>query len=161
MVSAKALITTLSLYSWRLGTGQIGIPYAVIEANIILPLVHLLQHAEFDIKKEAAWAISNATCGGSHDQIRFLASQGCIKPLCDLLICLDPRIVTVCLEGLENILKVGEADKEGGMNNGINLYAQTIDESDGLYKIENLQTRDNNEIHEKAVKILEILRRGG
>ncbi|CAL5399294.1 unnamed protein product [Camellia sinensis] len=128
---------------------------AVIEANIILPLVHLLQHAEFDIKKEAAWAISNATSGGSHDQIRFLANQGCIKPLCDLLICPDPRIVTVCLEGLENILKVGEADKEGGMNNGINLYAQTIDESDGLDKIENLQTHDNNEIYEKAVKILE------
>lgn len=44
---------------------------AVIEANIILPLVHLLQHAEFDIKKEAAWAISNATSGGSHEQIRY------------------------------------------------------------------------------------------
>ncbi|CAL5410873.1 unnamed protein product [Camellia sinensis] len=134
---------------------------AVIEANIILPLVHLLQHAEFEIKKEAAQAITNATFGGSHDQIRFLASQGCIKPLCDLLICPDPRIVAVCLKGLENILKVGEADKEGGMNNGINLYAQTIDESDGLDKIENLQTHDNNEIHEKAVKILEILHRGG
>ncbi|CAL5378544.1 unnamed protein product [Camellia sinensis] len=128
---------------------------AVIEANIILPLVHLLQHAEFDIKKEAAWAISNATSGGSHEQIRYLASQGCIKPLCDLLICPDPRIVTVCLEGLENILKVGESDKEAGMNDGINLYAQTIDECDGLDKIENLQTHDNNEIYEKAVKILE------
>ncbi|CAL5380436.1 unnamed protein product [Camellia sinensis] len=128
---------------------------AVIEANIILPLVHLLQHAEFDIKKEAAWAISNATSGGSHEQIRYLASQGCIKPLCDLLICPDPRIVTVCLEGLENILKVGESDKEAGMNGGINLYAQTIDECDGLDKIENLQTHDNNEIYEKAVKILE------
>lgn len=44
---------------------------AVIEANIILPLVHLLQNAEFDIKKEAAWAISNATSGGSHDQIQY------------------------------------------------------------------------------------------
>ncbi|KAK4339753.1 hypothetical protein RND71_041215 [Anisodus tanguticus] len=128
---------------------------AVIEANIILPLVHLLQNAEFDIKKEAAWAISNATSGGSNDQIRFLASQGCIKPLCDLLICPDPRIVTVCLEGLENILKVGEVDKEAGVNGGINLYAQMIDECDGLEKIENLQTHDNNEIYEKAVKILE------
>ncbi|KAJ8752420.1 hypothetical protein K2173_004056 [Erythroxylum novogranatense] len=128
---------------------------AVIEANIILPLVHLLQHAEFDIKKEAAWAISNATSGGSHEQIRFLVSQGCIKPLCDLLVCPDPRIVTVCLEGLENILKVGEADKEMGMNGGVNLYAQMIDECDGLDKIENLQTHDNNEIYEKAVKILE------
>lgn len=86
---------------------------------------------------------------------RFLVSQGCIKPLCDLLVCPDPRIVTVCLEGLENILKVGEADKEMGMNGGINLYAQMIDECDGLDKIENLQNHDNNEIYEKAVKILE------
>ncbi|XP_050224127.1 importin subunit alpha-4 [Mercurialis annua] len=128
---------------------------AVIEANIIPPLVHLLQHAEFDIKKEAAWAISNATSGGSHEQIQYLVNQGCVKPLCDLLICPDPRIVTVCLEGLENILKVGEADKEMGINDGVNLYAQMIDECEGLDKIENLQTHDNNEIYEKAVKILE------
>ena len=45
---------------------------AVIDANIISPLVHLLQHAEFDIKKEAAWAISNATSGGSSEQIQYV-----------------------------------------------------------------------------------------
>ncbi|XP_073272597.1 importin subunit alpha-4-like [Primulina huaijiensis] len=128
---------------------------AVIEANILLPLVQLLQHAEFEIKKEAAWAISNATSGGSYEQIRFLVSQGCIKPLCDLLICPDPRIITVCLEGLENILKVGETDKENGLNDGINIYAQMIDDCEGLDKIENLQSHDNTEIYEKAVKILE------
>lgn len=43
---------------------------AVIEANIIGPLVHLLQNAELEIKKEAAWAISNATLSGSHEQIK-------------------------------------------------------------------------------------------
>jgi hypothetical protein len=43
----------------------------VIEANIFGPLVNLLQNAEFDIKKEAAWAISNATSGGSHEQIKY------------------------------------------------------------------------------------------
>nr|GMD09347.1 importin subunit alpha-4 [Ipomoea batatas] len=128
---------------------------AVIDANIILPLVYVLQNAEFDIKKEAAWAISNATSGGSHEQIRFLVNQGCIKPLCDLLVCPDPRIITVCLEGLENILKVGEADKEMGLNDGINLYAQIIDECEGSDKLEHLQTHDNQEIYEKAVKILE------
>ncbi|PON69637.1 Importin subunit alpha [Parasponia andersonii] len=128
---------------------------AVIKANIILPLVHLLQHAEFDIKKEAAWAISNATSGGYHEQIQFLVSQGCIAPLCNLLNCPDARIVTVCLEGLENILKVGESDKEMGLNGGVNIYAQAIDDCDGLDKIENLQNHDNNEIYEKAMKILE------
>ena len=44
---------------------------AVIEAGEIAPLVHLLQTAEFDIKKEAAWAISNATSGGTHEQIKY------------------------------------------------------------------------------------------
>ncbi|KAF5755884.1 hypothetical protein HanXRQr2_Chr17g0808071 [Helianthus annuus] len=34
--------------------------------------------------------------------------QGCINPLCDLLVCLDPRIVIVSLEELENNLKVVE-----------------------------------------------------
>ncbi|CAN1219648.1 Importin subunit alpha-2 [Linum perenne] len=129
--------------------------FCVIEANIIGPLVHLLQNAEFDIKKEAAWAISNATSGGTHDQIKYLVSQGCIKPLCDLLICPDPRIVTVCLEGLENILKVGEADKNVGNTGGVNLYAQMIDDAEGLEKVENLQSHDNTEIYEKAVRILE------
>ncbi|KAJ8636347.1 hypothetical protein MRB53_010614 [Persea americana] len=108
---------------------------AVINAEIIAPLVHLLQTAEFDIKKEAAWAISNATSGGTHDQIKFLVSQGCIKPLCDLLVCPDPRIVTVCLEGLENILKVGEAEKNLGNTSDVNLYAQMIDEAEGKMRL--------------------------
>ncbi|XP_031103474.1 importin subunit alpha-2-like isoform X2 [Ipomoea triloba] len=129
---------------------------AVIEANIFGPLVNLLQNGEFDIKKEAAWAISNATSGGSHDQIKYLVSQGCIKPLCDLLACPDPRIVTVCLEGLENILKVGEAEKNMGRTGDVNLYAQVVEDVEGLEKIENLQSHDNHEIYEKVVKILEV-----
>lgn len=127
----------------------------VIEAGLIGPLVSLLQNAEFDIKKEAAWAISNATSGGTHEQIKYLVSQGCIKPLCDLLVCPDPRIITVCLEGLENILKVGEAEKAAGITEDVNVFAQNIEDAEGLEKIENLQSHDNNEIYEKAVKILE------
>lgn len=80
---------------------------AVMDASIIPPLVELLQNAEFDIKKEAAWAISNATSGGTPEQIKFLVDAGCIPPLCDLLTTFDPRVITVALEGLENILKVG------------------------------------------------------
>ena len=76
------------------------------------PLVDLLANAEFDIKKEAAWAISNATSGGTHMQIKYLVSMQCIKPLCDLINCSDARIVTVALEGLENILKVGQVESQ-------------------------------------------------
>lgn len=49
---------------------------AVFDANIIPLLIGLLTQAEFDIKKEAAWAISNATSGGTPEQIKFLVQQG-------------------------------------------------------------------------------------
>jgi len=125
---------------------------AVIEANIIPHLIILLGTAEFEIKKEAAWAISNATSGGSPEQIRYMVQQGCIKPLCDLLTASDARIVTVALEGLENILKVGEKDANNG---GQNQYATFIEEADGLDKIESLQRHNKRDIYDKAVKILE------
>lgn len=128
---------------------------AVMEANIIQPLAHLLGTAEFDIRKEAAWAISNATSGGTQEQIKFLVQAGCIKPLCDLLTCADVRIITVALEGLENILKVGEIEKNLGDLGAGNPYAALIDEAEGLDKIEELQNHNNEEIYEKAVNILE------
>ncbi|XP_042474616.1 importin subunit alpha-1b-like [Zingiber officinale] len=127
---------------------------AVIDANIIGPLVHLLRHAEFDIKKEAAWALSNATNRGSNLQIQYLVSQGCIEVLCNLLVCPDPQIVMVCLQGLDNILKAGAMEK--GLDKcGLNRYAQFIDECEGLEKIEDLQQHENSQIYAKAVRMLE------
>ena len=43
---------------------------AVIEAGIMQSLGRVLHNAEFEVKKEAAWGISNATSGGTHDQIK-------------------------------------------------------------------------------------------
>jgi hypothetical protein len=45
---------------------------AVIEAGLIAPLVNLLQNAEFDIQKEAGWALSNAASVGTHAQIKYV-----------------------------------------------------------------------------------------
>jgi len=128
---------------------------AVIEGNIIPPLVHLLQVAEFDIKKEAAWSISNATSGGSPEQIKYLVSQGCIKPLCDLLTCNDPRLVTVALEGIENVLKAGEHEAQAQGNGSTNPYTTFVDEAEGLDKLEQLQNHQNEDVYKKAVHILE------
>jgi hypothetical protein len=126
----------------------------VIEANIIPPLIHLLTHAEFDIKKEAAWAISNATSGGTPEQIEYLVSRGCIPPLCNLLTVQDNKIVTVALEGLENILKVGEAAmRERGLPE--NQCAQHVENAGGLDKIDALQQHEDVAIYEKSLKILE------
>jgi importin subunit alpha-1 len=126
---------------------------SVIDNNIIPPLVQLLVGAEFDIRKEAAWAISNATSGGTPAQIKFLVSQGCIRPLCDLLAVNDAKIVTIALEGLENILKVGHAESQvTGTHNNMATY---IADAEGLNKIEDLQEHANQEIYEKVIKILE------
>jgi len=45
---------------------------------------------------------------------RYLVDQGCIKAFCDFLGYSDPSILKVCLEGLVNVLKVGEAEKSLG-----------------------------------------------
>lgn len=44
---------------------------AVIDANIFPVLIEILQKAEFRTRKEAAWAITNATSGGTPEQIRY------------------------------------------------------------------------------------------
>ncbi|XP_059654399.1 importin subunit alpha-1a-like [Cornus florida] len=124
---------------------------AVIEANIIGPLVRLLQYAEFDLKLEAARAILNASFGCTHQQIKYLASQGCIKQLCGLLACPDPRIGTV--------LKAGEDEKNLDRTGGVNLSVQMInDVAEVVENIKNLRIRDEWVIYEKASKILETYR---
>ncbi|KIV93951.1 hypothetical protein PV10_05121 [Exophiala mesophila] len=134
---------------------------SVVDAGIIPPLIHLLSNGDFKTRKEACWAISNATSGGLQkpDQIRYLVSQGCIKPLCDLLACPDNKIIQVALDGLENILKVGEMDKEAADARApeaqVNRYALFIEEVGGMEKIHDCQNNANEEIYMKAYNIIE------
>uniref|UniRef100_W5M669 Importin subunit alpha n=1 Tax=Lepisosteus oculatus TaxID=7918 RepID=W5M669_LEPOC len=127
----------------------------VIDANILPALINILQVAEFRTRKEAAWAITNATSGGSAEQMRYLVEMGCIKPLCDLLTLMDSKIVQVALNGLENILRLGEQEaKRNG--SGVNPYCALIEEAyGGLDKIEFLQGHENQEIYQKAFDLIE------
>jgi hypothetical protein len=129
---------------------------SIIDADIFATLINFLSTAEFDIRKEAAWAVSNATSGGSAEQIMHLVSLGCIKPLCDLLEVKDAKVVIVALEGLENILRIGEQQKTGEFND----IATLIDESDGVNKIQALQYHANEDIYVKSMKIVELYFQG-
>nr|CAD7261790.1 unnamed protein product [Timema shepardi] len=217
---------------------------AVIDANIFPVLIDILGKAEFKTRKEGAWAITNATSGGTAEQIRYLVDQvlasagfagaagvyhllelpmtrtsrcresisdglenmdcgavervvgagcasaeerykgrlnsfseglqecitplladthsqvsqkgyknGCIPPLCDLLTVMDAKIVQVALNGLENILRLGDQDAK--THGAINPYAVLIEECYGLDKIEFLQSHENMEIYQKAFDIIE------
>ncbi|EGC30108.1 hypothetical protein DICPUDRAFT_50915 [Dictyostelium purpureum] len=123
----------------------------VIDANIIPTLVFLLLNAEFEIQKEAAWAISNATSCGTPQQIHYLVSQGCVKPLCDLLRVSDPRIINVALEGIENILAAGKKEAD---QTGVNPFIKIVVDADGDNKIYELQNHTNKDTYEKVNRII-------
>jgi importin subunit alpha-6/7 len=125
----------------------------VIDAEVFPKLIDMLVHADFDIQKEAAWAVSNATSGGSPQQIVYIVQCGAIAPLCDLLEVKDTKVVTVALEGIENILKVGLMSVNG--NVATNPMAAFVAEFQGLARIDALQTHENNHIYQRAVKIIE------
>jgi len=66
---------------------------------------------------------------------------------------MDSKIVQVALNGLENILRFGEAESKN--TGGSNPYAVIIEEVFGLDKIEFLQSHENMEIYQKAFDIIE------
>merc|ERR1712060_614225 len=126
----------------------------VMSNGLIPPVIHLLQTADFDIKKEAAWAVSNATSGGSPQQVDYLVECGCIKLMVDLMSMGDAKIIGVALEAIENILKVGK-QKQQEQALADNPFAMLVEQADGLQKIEALQEDPNEDVYQKAMKILE------
>ena len=62
---------------------------------------------------------------------RYLVSLGTIKPMCDLLTVMDSKIVQVSLNGLENILRLGE--QEAKQNGKGNPYCACIEEAYGTH----------------------------
>ena len=80
----------------------------MIDCGLIPRLIHLLREDEFDVKKEAMWALSNLTSGGTPEQLecvpasartggaadaarRFAISQGLIAAVAPLLRASDDR----------------------------------------------------------------------
>jgi len=134
---------------------------SLIDAGIFPPLIGLLTSPDFRTAKEACWAVSNATSGGLTEpvQIRFLVECGCIPPLCKLLNSMDNKLIAVALDGLDNILKVGENDKEEAIKSGrvdaTNLYAQMVEECGGMLTIHSLQQHQNEDIYQKTFHLMD------
>eukprot|EP00929_Paragymnodinium_shiwhaense_P035229 TRINITY_DN19048_c0_g1_i1.p1 TRINITY_DN19048_c0_g1~~TRINITY_DN19048_c0_g1_i1.p1 ORF type:complete len:529 (-),score=146.74 TRINITY_DN19048_c0_g1_i1:257-1843(-) len=126
---------------------------AIIDNGLFPPVISLLSTADFDIKKEAAWAVSNATSGGTPQQLTYLIEAGSIKPLVDLLVVQDTKIVGVALQALANFLQMG---KTQSMERGLpeNPVCGLIEQADGLNKLESLQEDANEAVYQKAMAIL-------
>jgi importin subunit alpha-1 len=125
---------------------------ALIDANLMPLLVEKMTTGDFDVKKEACWAVSNATTGGTVAQTRQYADRATVDALVKMASCNDTKIVLIALEALENILKAGEPD---GKLAGDNVYAEYLEDANGLDMLEDLQQHKNQAVYERVVAILE------
>lgn len=121
-----------------------------MDANIIPRVVAMMDSSTTPevIRKEAVWIIGNATSGGTSEQIRQLVELQIIPPICECLEESNPRIVTVAIEALENILK---ADADATDAN----FKEQVELCDGLDKLLGLNAHENSEVQQKATQILE------
>ena len=108
---------------------------SVINSNIFPSLIKLLDKAPCEIRKEAAWAITNATSGGNKKQIEYLVHKGVILQLVSLLESNDPKVLLITMEALSNILKCGEVIKYQTKSNK-NKFASIIEIAGGLERVE-------------------------
>jgi len=156
--STRANITKET--SWAVSNITAGNPtqiQQVIEAGILPQLVHVLLNGDFKSQKEAAWAVTNLTSGGTIQQMSALCEAGinergeggALKAMCDLLGQRDEKTVVVILEGLANILAAA------AKHDALEAVCVKIEECEGLDKLENLQTHENEDVYKKALKIIE------
>ncbi|RLV98926.1 hypothetical protein DV515_00010188, partial [Chloebia gouldiae] len=111
----------------------------VLDCNILPPL---LQHNDYKVVSPALRAVGNIVTG---DDIQTQTRRNTV---------MDSKIVQVALNGLENILRLGEQESKRS-GTGINPYCALIEEAYGLDKIEFLQSHENQEIYQKAFDLIE------
>lgn len=138
--------------AWTLSNITAGTPEqidAVINADLIQSISHCLKNGDFKTQKETVWVVTNFTSGGTCEQVRKLCLGGIIQGLCNLLTCNDDRIVSVILDGIQNILI--HADKLNCLESAVDI----IEECEGLDKIESLQSSPNEQIYQACYKLID------
>lgn len=129
---------------------------AVYETNIFPGLIRILSNAEYKTKREACWAICNATScyETAPDIIRYLVSEGIIRPLCAMLKSNESKILQVAMDGIENILQVGEQDSIN-REDGINQCAVEVEDAGGMDDLWELQSHPDTNVYLKSKNIVD------
>jgi len=140
---------------WLLSNVTAGTPdqiQAVIDAGLLSKVVEIsLGGASHMVRKEAFWTIANLAVGGFPEQIHATVPLGLIKALVEgLTFQGDAHLICAVMDGLANVLKVGtDADSSE------NRYFALMEENEGSQKLEQLQEDQNEEVYNKAVKMLQ------
>ena len=138
--------------AWTISNITAGQPHqiqCVVDAGLIPGVIDIMIKGEYKAQKEAVWAITNLTAGGSMEQIVYVVQAGALKPLCDLLVVKETKIVTVILDALINILNAATKIQQ------VEQVCLMIEECDGLDRIEALQQHHNVEVYRLALSIID------
>merc|ERR1711937_425657 len=140
---------------WLLSNVTAGTPdqiQAVIDAGLLSRVVELcLGGGSHMVRKEAFWTVANLAVGGHPEQIHATVPLGLIKALVEgLSFQGDAQLICAIMDGLGNVLKVG-----GDSSDGENRYFALMEEIEGSQKLEALQEDQNEEVYQRAVKLLQ------
>uniref|UniRef100_A0A7S4P5H2 Importin subunit alpha n=1 Tax=Paramoeba aestuarina TaxID=180227 RepID=A0A7S4P5H2_9EUKA len=142
---------------WGLSNIAAGAPHQIgklIEADIIPSVLELLQSSEFEIRKEAIWTLSNIATCGTPPQLAAIVSvhDSVILHFCNFLECTDVATVSVCLDALENILRLGSDMEKFPPPNP---FVMQIEACGGLDIINSISDHQHNTIFDKVNSLLE------
>ena len=126
-----------------------------LDAGIIEPLITALAAAGSNtcpcVLEEVARALSRTAIHGTRQQVKYFVDQGCVPPLCALLVSKHAQVAMLALEGLHGICKAGKADSplcEGENETarcGPTFHAEAIYKAQGLVNLEALRDYEDDE----------------
>lgn len=61
---------------------------------------------DFKTQREAVWAVTNFSVGGTVDQVVTLVQSGALEAIIDLLQVKDPKVILIILDAINNIFMV-------------------------------------------------------
>lgn len=125
---------------------------AVCASGCMQHLRHLVEVEEFDVKKEAAYALCNACKGGMPAIVSGLVSIGILPTLVRLLDSPDADLLLRVVEALQAILVAAEASDPC---RGVALVVEQLETAGGRDKLESLREHENAAVYQKSNWLLE------
>ena len=80
----------------------------IIDCGILDKLILLILNDDFEIKREALWALANTTLNSTPQQYLYMAEHNALSALTAMLTQPDIKTLIFALEGIENFLKNGK-----------------------------------------------------